>query len=56
MVSQDIQEGKNVAGNQQLTHEKAMDVSPMEVFYSYSHKDGALRDDIEKHLSILKLQ
>lgn len=26
---------------------------PIEIFYSYSHKDEALRDQIEKHLSIL---
>ncbi len=30
-------------------------VSPV-VFYSYSHKDEALRDRLEKHLSILKRQ
>jgi hypothetical protein len=28
----------------------------VEVFYSYSHKDEELRDDLEKHLSILKRQ
>ena len=29
---------------------------PIEVFYSYSHKDEELRDELEKHLSILKRQ
>lgn len=29
-------------------------VRPIEVFYSYSHKDETLRDELEKHLSILK--
>jgi hypothetical protein len=27
---------------------------PIEVFYAYSHKDEALRDELETHLSILK--
>lgn len=27
---------------------------PIEVFYAYSHKDEALRDELEKHLSTLK--
>ncbi len=26
----------------------------VEVFYSYSHKDEEMRDELEKHLSILK--
>jgi hypothetical protein len=30
--------------------------SPVEIFYSYSHKDEVLRDELEKHLSILKRQ
>ena len=29
---------------------------PIEVFFSYSHKDEELRDELEKHLSILKRQ
>ncbi len=28
----------------------------LEVFYSYSHKDEALRDELEKHLALLKRQ
>ena len=28
--------------------------SPVEIFYSYSHKDEKLRDELEKHLSMLK--
>jgi hypothetical protein len=31
-------------------------VKAIEVFYSYSHKDEDLRDELEKHLSILKHQ
>jgi len=31
-------------------------LSPVKIFYSYSHKDEALRDELEKHLSILKRQ
>jgi len=27
---------------------------PLEVFYSYAHEDEALRDEVEKHLSLLK--
>lgn len=27
---------------------------PIEVFYSYSHKDEAMRDELETHLSILR--
>ena len=27
---------------------------PIEIFYSYSHRDEELRDELEKHLSILK--
>ena len=30
--------------------------APMEVFFSYSHKDEQLRDELAKHLSILKRQ
>ena len=56
MVSQDSQEGKIATGNQQLTREKAVDISPMEVFCSYSHEDEALRDKLEKYLSPLKRQ
>jgi predicted RecA/RadA family phage recombinase len=29
---------------------------PIEVFFSYSHKDEELRDELEKHLSILRRQ
>jgi hypothetical protein len=29
---------------------------PIEVFYSYSHKDETLRDELVKHLSLLKRQ
>ena len=31
-------------------------VKPIEVFYSYSHKDERLRDELDKHLAILKRQ
>jgi len=34
----------------------AVPLSPVEIFYSYSHKDEVLRDELEKHLSILKRQ
>ena len=27
---------------------------PSEIFYSYTHKDEDLRDELEKHLSVLK--
>lgn len=30
--------------------------NPIEVFYSYSHRDESLRDELEKHLSILRRQ
>ncbi len=29
---------------------------PIELFYSYSHRDETLRDELEKHLSLLKRQ
>jgi hypothetical protein len=29
---------------------------PVELFYSYSHKDEELRNELENHLSILKRQ
>jgi hypothetical protein len=29
---------------------------PVEIFYSYSHKDEEFRDELEKHLSLLKRQ
>ena len=29
---------------------------PVEVFFSYAHEDEALRDELEKHLAILKWQ
>lgn len=31
-------------------------MSPIELFYSYAHKDEALREELEKHLSLLKRQ
>ena len=31
-------------------------MSTIEVFYSYSHKDEALRDELNKHLALLKRQ
>ena len=27
---------------------------PIEVFFSYSHKDEGLRDELERHLTMLK--
>ena len=33
-----------------------MDSCRIEIFYSYSHRDTKLRDELEKHLSILKRQ
>ena len=30
--------------------------APIEVFYSYAHEDAPLRDELEKHLSILQRQ
>src|SRR4051794_28361946 len=30
--------------------------SPLSLFYSYSSKDGALRDELETHLSLLRRQ
>ena len=31
-------------------------MSTIEVFYSYSHEDEALRDELNKHLALLKRQ
>lgn len=56
MVSEYIQHGKIASGKRQLPHEKAVDLLPMEVFYSYSHTDEKLRKELEKHLSLLKRQ
>ena len=28
----------------------------VEIFYSYAHEDEALRDELQKHLSLLKRQ
>jgi hypothetical protein len=39
------------AGNQQMTSQKTINL-----FYSYSHKDEALRDELENHLKLLKRQ
>src|SRR6266566_5812335 len=30
--------------------------TPVEVFYSYAHEDEAFRDELEKHLSLLRRQ
>ena len=30
--------------------------SPVSLFYSYSHKDEALRDELETHLTLLRRQ
>ncbi len=32
------------------------DASKLELFYSYSHKDEVLRDQLQSHLSLLKRQ
>ncbi len=52
-----------VALKTRIAHKQERDVAeskknfkPIEVFFSYSHKDEKLRDDLEKHLSILKRQ
>jgi hypothetical protein len=39
-----------------MTHQSsaASPARPIEVFYAYSHRDEALRDELETHLSILK--
>jgi internalin A len=36
------------------SHRSVMDAAPIRVFYSYSHKDETLRDQLETHLTILK--
>ena len=30
--------------------------TPVRIFYSYSHKDEAYRDELEEHLSLIKRQ
>jgi hypothetical protein len=35
---------------------EAHEQPPLEVFFSYSHRDEKLRDELEKHLSIMKKQ
>ncbi|HEX8115918.1 MAG TPA: toll/interleukin-1 receptor domain-containing protein, partial [Pyrinomonadaceae bacterium] len=36
--------------------EEPQPAEPLELFYSYSHKDEELRRELEKHLSLLKRQ
>ncbi|MGH9848059.1 MAG: TIR domain-containing protein [Blastocatellia bacterium] len=38
------------------THSSHASEQPLEVFFSYSHRDEALRDELSKHLSILRRQ
>jgi hypothetical protein len=42
----------------EATRSKPMSTTPkpIEIFYSYSHRDEELRDELEKHLTILKRQ
>lgn len=35
---------------------EAIGVRPVKIFYSYAHEDESLRDELDKHLSILKRQ
>ncbi|MEM9482295.1 MAG: TIR domain-containing protein [Cyanobacteria bacterium P01_F01_bin.116] len=37
-------------------HESVKAIQPIEIFFSYSHRDEVLRDEMAKHLSILKRQ
>ena len=43
-----------LSSNRSKADQKAS--QPLRVFYSYSHKDEALRDELEEHLSLLKRQ
>src|SRR5262249_54148473 len=37
-----------------ITPDTSQTSQPIEIFYSYSHKDEDLRNELEKHLSVLK--
>src|SRR5262245_50373765 len=37
-----------------ITADPAKPPQPIKIFYSYSHKDEGLRNELEKHLSVLK--
>ena len=55
---QDQHQTQRVIGGKQLPiRGKAINILPMEIFYSsYSHEDETLRENLETHLSLLKQQ
>ena len=46
----------SAAGTPSPTSATAKITGPIRLFYSYSHKDEALRDELEEHLALLKRQ
>jgi len=42
--------------NRQIHTMRSPPVTPVKIFYSYSHEDKSLRDELAKHLSLLKRQ
>src|SRR5437762_4454577 len=58
--TQDILMKRRVEGEEykamSLTPGQSQETAPIEVFYSYARKDETLRNELEKHLSILQRQ
>lgn len=55
-ISNNLEVEKEIKEEKNLKQEVAMKKNDIKLFFSYSHKDEELRDELEKHLSMLKRQ
>ncbi|NEQ55362.1 MAG: TIR domain-containing protein, partial [Leptolyngbya sp. SIO3F4] len=52
----DLLNGVDIEGSRRAKAESKQQINPLKLFYSYSHKDNALREELETHLKILQRQ
>lgn len=53
---QDLLKGVDLEGSRQPLTDMNRDTQALQLFYSYSHKDEALRDELDIHLKLLQRQ
>ena len=53
---QTLLDGVDIEGSRRREREPERDMKPLSLFYSYSHKDETLRNDLETHLKLLQRQ
>ena len=56
LIAHDPEHGSEseIRTSNDIPHDTSKTSQPIEIFYSYSHRDEDLRDELEKHLSVLK--